>query len=412
MMPSGDGDGRKPVDSSGRRAQRFDVAGQLSKLQRLLTLPRETIPKLTAEEAARYLRGAAESLGLQFVESEQVVPIFLLLPRDGAPSALLLQTWHSETMPVEPASVSGAERLALGVAVAGMEIATRRLLQEHDDVSGPDPTHPPAALIVAPAASAGSQGLDRILREHRARLSAQAIYWLRIVPSSPGATGGNRRHVFLGSRGRVVLAMRGGEGNPYRIRDAIVEELREQAYGPRPFDFELIRKLSRRPESLHMLGDEPARWTEEGIRGALFDARGDVVIPPVPHPDRPRAWLAFEIAEGMEPEAIAARAQALSGGGEVDLVERFPWDRASIHHPAVHALIELAKAASDGAEIWPSSPWPTPSGLFTRALGTGLAEWGIPLPPGSAIRFPQPDEFEAMALEAADLIVRSRSQRT
>jgi hypothetical protein len=381
-------------------------------------MPRETLPGLTAREAGRYLRGAADRLGLEFVESAGVAPIFLLLPGGGAPPAVtLFQTWHAEPAGgVERAAVLGAERLALGAAVAAAETATG------------------VALVVAPSASAGSRGLDETLRAHRDRLSAGAAYWLRVTPAE--ASGPGRRRVFLGARGRVVIALRGGDGNPYRARDAVVQALREEAYGPRPLDFELLRKLASGPEPLALIedtverGDEvsgggPAeggsgraaegsrggrRATEERLRAALFEPRGDVVIPAVPHSDRPRAWLMFETAEAMEAEAIAVRVESLSGGGRAEAVENFPWDRANIHHPAIHALIGFSRDVSEGTEIWPSAPWATPSGVFTRALGLGLAEWGIPLASGAQVRFPKVEEFEAMAGEAAGLLAKASAE--
>lgn len=390
------------METDGRSAPRPNAKAQLAYLQRLITLPRETVPKLTAEEAARYLRGTAERLGLELIEISSVIPTFLLLPRTGAPRVLLFQTWHAEAVPVAPAAADGSERLALGTAVAGMEAAG-------EAASGDGASF---GLVVAPAASAGSRGLDRALREHRERLTAQAAYWLRIAPSrSAGEPPADRRRVFLGARGRVVIAMRGGEANPYRIRDAVVEELREQAYGPRPLDFELIRKLAQRPDAVDLLPEGPGRL-EDRIRGALFEPRGEVVSPAVAHPDRPRAWLTFDIAEGMEPDRLAARVQELSGAGSADLVESFPWDRANIHHPAVHALIETARVRAGGAEIWPSSPWPTPSGVFSRALGLGLHEWGLPLSAGAMMRFPKPAEFEAMAIEAGTLLLSASTQAT
>lgn len=413
------------MDSSGTAGPRLDPSAHLSNLQRLLTLPRETLPRLTAQEAGRYLRGAADRLGLEFTESAGVAPVFLLLPPgDGPPAATLFQTWHAEAAPVEPAAIEGAERLALGAAVAGAEAAAAALKRD-----GPAPF----AFVVAPAASAGSRGLDQALREQRGRLAAGAAYWLRVVGCAavPAGVGPeNRRNVFLGARGRVVIALRGGDGNPYRARDAVVKALREEAYGPRPLDFELMRKLASRPAAMELIGaggdagaaagagpdagagsGDGAGAAEQRLRSALFDPRGEIVIPAVPHPDRPRAWLTFETAEAMEAESIASRVEALSGGGRAEVVENYPWDRANIHHPAVHALIELSRERAAGAEIWPSAPWSTPSGLFNRALGVTLVEWGLPLPPVAQVRFPKPDQFEAMALEACQLLRMVSLQR-
>jgi hypothetical protein len=46
----------------------------------------------------------------------------------------------------------------------------------------------------------------------------------------------------------------------------------------------------------------------------------------------------------------------------------------------------------------------TPSGVFTRALGVPLAEWGVPVHPGVAVRFPKPEDFERLAGEVEGLI--------
>jgi hypothetical protein len=386
----------------------MDTAVQLKRLQSFLTLPRETIPGLTARDAGTLLRASASRLGLQFVENKGVAPTFLLLPQAGqAPVVTLFGTWHGEPSPTPAAAVDGAERLALGAVLAAMEAAAAT------GALGP-PGQPLVALVAAPSAGAGSQGLDEILQAHRERLRGNAAYWIRIGPESAP----RRRRVFLGARGKLVIALRGGDANPYRLRDQLVAELVEQAYGPRPLDFELMRKLAQGPEAVAFLrevspaakaSDDAGAGAEEEIRRALFLPRGDIVIPPAVHPERPRAWLTFEIAEAMEPDVIAKRVETLSGGGQAELVERFPWDRANIHHPAAHALIEMAKATSEGAEIWPSAPWTSPSGLFTRALGVGLFEWGVPLPEGAAFRLPKPAEFEAISMEVADLLVRAAS---
>jgi hypothetical protein len=399
------------VESSPANRLSFDATAQLKRLQSFLTLPRETIPRLTSREAASLLRDAGSRLGLQFVENKEIAPTFLLLPAGAAaPIVTLFGTWHGEPSPTPAAAIDGAERLALGAALAAVEAAAAA------GVLGPL-GEPRVALVVAPSAGAGSQGLDQLLLGHQERVRADAAYWVRISPQPAP----RRRRIFLGARGRLVIALRGGDANPYRIRDQVVAELTESAYGPRPLDFELIRKLAQDPGAVALLrehspdapgaardgaGDDSGPAAEERIRRALFLPRGDVVIPAVTHPERPRAWLTFEIAEAMEPEPIAQRLESLSGGGRAELVERFPWDRANIHHPAAHALIELAKTRSEGPEIWPSAPWTGPSGLFTRALGSGLFEWGIPLPVGAAFRLPKPAEFESIALEIAELLLR------
>lgn len=53
------------------------------------------------------------------------------------------------------------------------------------------------------------------------------------------------------------------------------------------------------------------------------------------------------------------------------------------------------------------APWTTPSGVFTRALGVPLAEWGVPLPQVEAIRNPGPEIFEPVQLEIAELLLRA-----
>src|SRR6185295_10817146 len=130
--------------------------------------------------------------------------------------------------------------------------------------------------------------------------------------------------------------------------DQVVAELVEQAYGPRPLDFELIRKLANDPGSVPFARPEQAHdaagattSAEEEIGRALFEPRGDVVAQKAAVPDRPRAWLVFETAEAMEAEPVARRVADLSGGGSADLVENFPWDRWNIHAPAIQALIAV-----------------------------------------------------------------------
>jgi hypothetical protein len=124
----------------------------------------------------------------------------------------------------------------------------------------------------------------------------------------------------------------------------------------------------------------------------------------VKHPDRPHAWLVFETVENMEPVDLLQRAQLLAGGAKVEIAEGFLWERIGIHHPSIQAQIKLSKSVSEGPEIWPSAPWLTPAGIFTRALGTSLAEWAIPIPASVAIRFPKVEDFEPIALEACQLI--------
>jgi len=342
------------------------------------------------------LEEAARLLDLEFVVIESVVPTFLLLPRGGGTAALTtFGSWHSEAHPVFPAAVEGAERLALAATVGALAAVRAEGLD-------------PPAMVVAPAATQGSIPLAEALRAHRAPLQAPVALWPRI---SPAAT--KRRRVFLGARGRAVLAVRGEGANAYSIRDRLIDQLREESYGPRPLDFELLRKLAVAGGPLEFLEetlDDPqsvAGSGEDRLRAALFEPRGHVIRPPVRHPDRPQAWIVVETAENIDAEDAARRATALAGGASIQLAEAFPWDRLNIHHPAVQAEIRTSKSVAEGAEIWPMAPWVTPSGLFTKALGTPLAEWGVPLPAGAAIRFPTVDALTAMERELAELFLRA-----
>jgi hypothetical protein len=146
---------------------------------------------------------------------------------------------------------------------------------------------------------------------------------------------------------------------------------------------------------------------EERLRRALFEPRGHVMAPQVRHPDRPRAWLTLEIAENMEPGELLERIRGAAEGARVEMAEAFPWDRISIHHASIQAQIKLSKTVSEGPDIWPSAPWMTPGGVFSRALGTPLAEWAIPMHASSAVRFPKPEELQRLAGETADLIRRA-----
>src|SRR5207248_1070084 len=150
-----------------------------------------------------------------------------------------------------------------------------------------------------------------------------------------------RRRVYLGARGRVILGLWGTGANPYRLRDRLVEALRQETYGPRPLDFELIHKLAGSPDALGFLeetGDgqrvDPAD-AEGLLRRTLFDPRGQVVIPQVKHPDRPQAWLIFEVAENADPDQLLAWAREQAEGARLEMAEGFPWDRISIHHPSI-----------------------------------------------------------------------------
>ncbi|HXF58979.1 MAG TPA: hypothetical protein VN539_04080, partial [Candidatus Saccharimonadales bacterium] len=96
-------------------------ATYLQKLQSLLSMPRETLPQLTAQEARTALGWAAGALNLELIETTGLAPTFLLLPEGGAPPEILFfATWHAEALPVAPAAVEAAERLALAATLAGM----------------------------------------------------------------------------------------------------------------------------------------------------------------------------------------------------------------------------------------------------------------------------------------------------
>jgi hypothetical protein len=211
----------------------------------------------------------------------------------------------------------------------------------------------------------------------------------------------------------VVLGLWGGSTNPYRLRDQLIGELRDEAYGPRPLDFELLRKLGASPdvlalveESLEDPGAVPGEG-EERLRRALFEPRGQVLEPAVRHPERPRAWIAIETAESMEPDDLLSRVRGMAQDSRVEMAEGFLWDRASIHNPGVQAEIKLSKSVSQGPEIWPMAPWLTPSGIFTRTLGAPLVEWGVPIPPSVAIRFPKPEEFDVLVREVSELLLHA-----
>lgn len=392
----------RPVSLDGVR---LDAAAQLKHFQRFLSLPRETLPQLTTEEARRLLEAAARRCRLDFVEMRHATPIFLLLPwEERAPLATIFAAWHAEALPVSPGAIDGGERLALAATLSAVESLAA------DGFLG-SPGTPDVAVVVAPGSTQGSLPLDEALRGHRSRLQAPVALWPRLIGEAP-----RRRRAYLGARGRVVLGLWGEGANPYGLRDRLVESLSADAYGPRPLDFELLRKLAGSADATAFLeraalDREPlAGEAEERFRRALFEPRGDVLQPSVRHPDRPQAWITIETAEAMEPEEILRQARAAAGETRIEVAEAFRWDRLNIHHPTVQALIAMAKSRSEGPEIWPMAPWPTPSGIFTRALGVGLGEWGIALRPGSqeiAIRFPTAEAFGALALEVAELLLHA-----
>lgn len=377
-------------------ALRFESKLYLNLFQELNSLPRETLPQSTAAAAAAALSSAAARLDLEFIETKGVAPTFLLLPRGTAgPSITLFGSWHAESHPSGPAAVDGSERVALTAAVGALSALVGAGLES-------------PAVVVPPGATQGSLVLDEQLRLHRERLAAPVAFWPRISPVAP-----RRRRVFLGARGRVIFGIWGQGTNPYPIRDQIVAQLSEDAYGPRPLDFELLRKLAQSEGSSEFLArvlDDPEAVSGEGesrFQNALFEPHGRVLAPPIRHPDRPQAWLTIETAESMEPSDVARRVQSLAGEAKTEMVEAFHWDRLNIHHAAAQSAIRTAKSRSEGAEIWPLAPWVTPSGLFSRALGTPLAEWSVPLPPGMAIRFPKLDQLEEIERELAELFLRS-----
>lgn len=378
---------------------RLDPISHLACFQGLMESARETLPQATSSIARVALERAAGWIGSELIENKGVAPIFGLLPAGGAePRLTLFATWHAETLPVTPAAVEGAERLALAITLGAVAGAMEAGGLERGSV----------AVVVAPGSAHGSLVLDPFLREHRARIAAREGFWLRVAAAAP-----RRRRIYMGGRGRVVIGIWGGEASPYIVRDQVVDRLHEEGYGPRPLDFELVRKLAGSREALEFLEEtieDPSAATDDGetrLKRALFEPFGQVIRPGASHPDRPSAWLSIEIAEGMEPPRILALAREAAAGSRVEMAEALPWDRIGIHHPAIQTLIQLSKSRSAGPELWPMSPWVTPSGVFTRALGTPLAEWGIPLPPGNAVRFPKPEAFAAMELEAAELLLRA-----
>ncbi len=116
---------------------------------------------------------------------------------------------------------------------------------------------------------------------------------------------------------------------PYSIRDRLIEQLKEESYGPRPLDFELLRKLadqaagrwtfSRRPSTIR------SRWRGEAkcLRAALFEPRGQVIRPPVRHPDRPQAWIVIETAENIDADDAARKAAAIAASAKIEMAEEF-----------------------------------------------------------------------------------------
>jgi len=374
---------------------RGQIDDHLTYFQELIELGRETLPQRTVEAARRALGRSAAALGLELVETTSPIPTFLLLPPGGqAPSLTVFGSWSAEAHPVAPAAAEGGERLALAASVGGLAAAIG---------SGVLPGLP--AMVVPPGAGHGSLVLEATLGGHRPSLQAKAAFWPRVGSVAP-----RRRRVFLGARGRVVFGLWGGDSNPYTLRDRLVTELGDAAYGPRPLDFELLRKLAGQPNALDFLEEavvDPLTGDDEDrLRNAMFAPIGHVAKPPTAHPDRPRAWITIEGAEDMDPAMVVERARALVSDSRVEQAEGFRWDRLNLYHPSVQALIHTAKTRSEGAEIWPAAPWVTPSGLFTRALGIPLAEWTAPIPTGTRARAPGLEAYRLVVDELSELFVR------
>ncbi|MEK7317204.1 MAG: hypothetical protein AAB011_13565, partial [Candidatus Eisenbacteria bacterium] len=217
----------------------IDSASYLSQFQGLMSLARETLPQLSAEAARKALTAAAGSLGLELVENKAAAPIFALIPPEGdEPRLTLFATWHAETVPVLPAAVEGSERLALAVTMGALSGVVA--------AGGLSPGS--VAVVVAPGAAHGSLVLDPFLRERRVRLASPAGFWIRVLPRAP-----KRRRIYLGGRGRVVIGIWGGDTSPHLIRDEVVAALEDEAYGPRPLDFDLMRKLADNRDVLEFL---------------------------------------------------------------------------------------------------------------------------------------------------------------
>jgi len=371
------------------------IDDHLTYFQELIELGRETLPQRSVQAARKGLGRSAAAIGLELVETTSPVPTFLLLPPGGAaPSLTVFGSWSAEAHPVAPAAAEGGERLALAASVGALAA-----------VMGAGSLPGPPAMVVPPGAGHGSLVLGSVLAEHRPSLQAKAAFWPRVGSIAP-----RRRRVFLGGRGLVVFGLWGGATNPYTLRDRLVAELADAAYGPRPLDFELLRKLAGEPDALDFLEEvvaEPVAGDgEDRLRNSLFAPIGRVAKPPVAHPDRPRAWVTIEGAEDMEPGAVVERARELASDSRVEQAEGFRWDRLNLYHPSVQALIHTAKARSLGAEIWPAAPWVTASGLFTHALGLPLAEWTVPLPTGTRVRAPGVDAYRLVVDELSELFVR------
>ncbi len=251
----------------------IDSTSYLTQFQELMSLARETLPQLSAEAARKALAAAAGPLGLELVENKGAaqVPIFALLPPEGVePRLTLFATWHAETVPVMPAAVEGSERLALAATIGALSavVAAGGLLPGT------------AAVVVAPGAAHGSQVLDPFLRERRVRIASPLGFWIRVLPKPP-----KRRRIYLGGRGRVVIGIWGGDTSPHLIRDEIVAALEDEAYGPRPLDFDLMRKLAESRDVLEFLEEtveDPEAASGSGetrLKSAIFEPHAQVIRP-------------------------------------------------------------------------------------------------------------------------------------
>src|SRR5205809_1206061 len=166
-----------------------DFATYLQNLQTFLSLPRETVPQLTASETRKALQWAGQALGLEFTEVEGVAPTFLLLPAaGGVPTMVLFASWHAEALPVQPAAVEGGERLALATALAGLG-------REAGSASNGGA---PASIVVVPGTNQGSVVLVGTLREHRAGRSRPGACLPGIASRAP-----RRRRNLLWAGARV-----------------------------------------------------------------------------------------------------------------------------------------------------------------------------------------------------------------
>jgi hypothetical protein len=98
----------------------FDSASHLNVLQELMSLPRETLPRLSLAATQKALTWASEHLGLELISNEGNTPTFLLLPSGGTPAIVLFAAWHAEILPVTPAALEGGERLALAATLGAL----------------------------------------------------------------------------------------------------------------------------------------------------------------------------------------------------------------------------------------------------------------------------------------------------